>query len=73
MSMRISMAQACAKCGVWSWGAALRNMALVTCPCAFRLRRLAQNVGCGLGIHLGRGNLVEIRTKASLRGLASRS
>ena len=27
----------------------------VTCPCAFRLRRLAQSVGRGLGIHLGRG------------------
>ena len=32
-----------------------RKMALVTLPCAFRLCRLAQSVGRGLRMHLGRG------------------
>ena len=30
-----------------------REMAPVTCPCAFRLRRLAQSAGRGPGVHLG--------------------
>ena len=34
-----------------------RKVALVICLCAFRLRRLVQSAGRGLGIHLGRGIL----------------
>ena len=51
MSMCNSTAQARTKFGSRSWFAAL-YLTLVTCPCAFRLSRLAQSVGRGLGIHL---------------------
>ena len=55
MSMCISTAQARTKRGYtgvgtrhFSWQFS-HKMALVRCPCAFRLRRLAQNVGTGVG------------------------
>jgi len=52
MSMCISIGQARTKRGSLSWGATfsckfLRCHALLRCPCAFRLHRLAQSLLCG--------------------------